>query len=69
VTPIEHPDRIPLQMALTQLEYLADNLDERRREAELRQKVKQLDASTAHISKVNMFLNSCTWHKITDMSG
>ncbi|KAK3738107.1 hypothetical protein QZH41_013838, partial [Actinostola sp. cb2023] len=52
VTPIEHPDRIPLQMALTQLEYLAENLNERRREAELRQKVKQLDASTAHISKV-----------------
>ncbi|XP_048580947.1 rho guanine nucleotide exchange factor 10 isoform X2 [Nematostella vectensis] len=51
VTPVSHPDRIPLQMALTQLESLADNLKERKRESELRSRVKQLDTATAHLSK------------------
>uniref|UniRef100_A0A671PTP0 Rho guanine nucleotide exchange factor 10 n=1 Tax=Sinocyclocheilus anshuiensis TaxID=1608454 RepID=A0A671PTP0_9TELE len=33
-TPVGHPDRLPLQMALTELETLAEKLNERKREAD-----------------------------------
>lgn len=52
VTPRDHPDRVPLQLALTQLECLAENLKERKREAELRNKVKLLDGLVAQSHKV-----------------
>ena len=52
MTPKGHPDRSPLQLALTQLECLAENLKERKREAELRNKVKLLDALVAQTHKV-----------------
>lgn len=52
VTPRDHPDRVPLQLALTQLECLAENLKERKREAELRTKVKLLDGLVAQSHKV-----------------
>ncbi|XP_022793255.1 rho guanine nucleotide exchange factor 10-like isoform X1 [Stylophora pistillata] len=51
VTPRDHPDRVPLQLALTQLECLAENLSERKREAELRNKVKLLDGLVAQSHK------------------
>lgn len=41
-TPNEHPDRMSLQLALTQLESLADRLNERKRDAERHFAVKQL---------------------------
>ncbi|XP_054159778.1 rho guanine nucleotide exchange factor 10-like protein [Oppia nitens] len=41
-TPGEHPDRMSLQLALTQLESLADRLNERKRDAERHFAVKQL---------------------------
>ena len=52
MTPRDHPDRVPLQLALTQLECLAENLKERKREAELRNKVKLLDGLVAQSHKV-----------------
>lgn len=41
-TPPDHPDRMSLQLALTQLEALADRLNERKRDAERHFAVKQL---------------------------
>ena len=52
MTPQDHADRVPLQLALTQLECLAESLNERKREAELRNKVKLLDSCTAQLNKV-----------------
>lgn len=37
-----HPDRLPLQMALTELETLAEKLNERKRDADQRCEVKQI---------------------------
>ncbi|XP_053566340.1 rho guanine nucleotide exchange factor 10 isoform X2 [Bombina bombina] len=37
-----HPDRLPLQMALTELETLADKLNERKRDADQRCEIKQI---------------------------
>ena len=53
MTPRDHPDRVPLQLALTQLECLAESLRERKREAELRNKVKLLDGLVAQSHKVS----------------
>ena len=55
MTPRDHPDRVPLQLALTQLECLAENLKERKREAELRNKVKLLDGLVAQSHKVIIY--------------
>ncbi|XP_053208339.1 rho guanine nucleotide exchange factor 10-like [Panonychus citri] len=41
-TPSDHPDRMSLQLALTQLESLADRLNERKRDSERHFAVKQL---------------------------
>uniref|UniRef100_UPI00398F5843 rho guanine nucleotide exchange factor 10 isoform X1 n=1 Tax=Pristiophorus japonicus TaxID=55135 RepID=UPI00398F5843 len=41
-TPKEHPDRLPLQMALTELETLAEKLNEQKREADQRCEMKQI---------------------------
>lgn len=41
-TPSDHPDRMSLQLALTQLEALADRLNERKRDSERQFAVKQL---------------------------
>lgn len=37
-----HPDRLPLQMALTELETLAEKLNERKRDADQRCEIKQI---------------------------
>lgn len=60
VTPRDHQDRVPLQLALTQLECLAENLKERKREAELRNKVKLLDGLVAQSHKVIIYYNYFT---------
>ncbi|XP_043929440.1 rho guanine nucleotide exchange factor 10 isoform X2 [Protopterus annectens] len=44
-TPKGHQDRLPLQMALTELETLADKLSERKREVDQRCEVKQIAKS------------------------
>ncbi|XP_051880795.1 rho guanine nucleotide exchange factor 10 [Pristis pectinata] len=41
-TPKGHPDRLPLQMALTELETLAEKLNEQKREADQRCEMKQI---------------------------
>lgn len=41
-TPRGHPDRLPLQMALTELETLAEKLNERKRDADQRCEIKQM---------------------------
>lgn len=41
-TPRGHPDRLPLQMALTELETLAEQLNERKRDADRRCEMKQI---------------------------
>ncbi|KAF7474535.1 Hypothetical predicted protein [Marmota monax] len=41
-TPKGHPDRLPLQMALTELETLAEKLNERKRDADQRCEVRQI---------------------------
>ncbi|KAM5311299.1 rho guanine nucleotide exchange factor 10 isoform 4-T8 [Glossophaga mutica] len=41
-TSLGHPDRLPLQMALTELETLAEKLNERKRDADQRCEIKQI---------------------------
>ncbi|XP_059941722.1 rho guanine nucleotide exchange factor 10 isoform X2 [Mesoplodon densirostris] len=45
-TPRGHPDRLPLQMALTELETLAEKLNERKRDADQRCEIKQIAKAT-----------------------
>lgn len=57
-TPVGHADRLPLQMALTELETLAEKLNERKREADQRCEIR-------HIAKAmnERYLNKvCTFH-------
>lgn len=41
-TPVGHADRLPLQMALTELETLAEKLNERKREADQRCEIRHI---------------------------
>uniref|UniRef100_A0A7N8YI86 Rho guanine nucleotide exchange factor 10 n=1 Tax=Mastacembelus armatus TaxID=205130 RepID=A0A7N8YI86_9TELE len=41
-TPVGHPDRLPLQMALTELETLAEKLNEKKREADQRSEIRHI---------------------------
>uniref|UniRef100_A0A3P8QDE0 Rho guanine nucleotide exchange factor 10 n=1 Tax=Astatotilapia calliptera TaxID=8154 RepID=A0A3P8QDE0_ASTCA len=41
-TPVGHPDRLPLQMALTELETLAEKLNEKKREADQRCEIRHI---------------------------
>lgn len=41
-TPVGHADRLPLQMALTELETLADKLNEKKREADQRSEIRHI---------------------------
>ncbi|KAF6083699.1 Rho guanine nucleotide exchange factor 10 [Phyllostomus discolor] len=52
-----HPDRLPLQMALTELETLAEKLNERKREADQRCEVKQI-AKAVNERYLNKLLSS-----------
>uniref|UniRef100_A0A8B9KRZ1 Rho guanine nucleotide exchange factor 10 n=1 Tax=Astyanax mexicanus TaxID=7994 RepID=A0A8B9KRZ1_ASTMX len=53
-TPVGHADRLPLQMALTELETLAEKLNEKKREADQRCEIR-------HIAKAmnERYLNKC----------
>ncbi len=55
-TPVGHADRLPLQMALTELETLAEKLNEKKREADQRCEIR-------HIAKAmnERYLNK-VWH-------
>ena len=53
ITPFPHPDRLPLQMALTHLECLSETLAEKRRDTMLKHKVRQLDSHCTGLDKVS----------------
>lgn len=57
-TPVGHADRLPLQMALTELETLSDKLNERKREADQRREIR-------HIAKAmnERYLNKVPWQQ------
>lgn len=52
-----HPDRLPLQMALTELETLAEKLNERKRDADQRCEIKQI-AKAINERYLNKLLSS-----------
>lgn len=56
-TPRGHPDRLPLQMALTELETLAEKLNERKRDADQRCEIKQIAKAIneRYLNKVDVF--------------
>ncbi|XP_057553185.1 rho guanine nucleotide exchange factor 10 isoform X2 [Hippopotamus amphibius kiboko] len=56
-TPRGHPDRLPLQMALTELETLAEKLNERKRDADQRCEIKQI-AKAVNERYLNKLLSS-----------
>uniref|UniRef100_H0XBF2 Rho guanine nucleotide exchange factor 10 n=2 Tax=Otolemur garnettii TaxID=30611 RepID=H0XBF2_OTOGA len=56
-TPRGHPDRLPLQMALTELETLAEKLNERKRDADQRCEIKQI-AKAINEKYLNKLLSS-----------
>ncbi|KAJ8371943.1 hypothetical protein AAFF_G00298550 [Aldrovandia affinis] len=56
-TPVGHADRLPLQMALTELETLAEKLNERKREADQRCEVKHI-AKAMNERYLNKLLSS-----------
>ncbi|XP_059541818.1 rho guanine nucleotide exchange factor 10 isoform X8 [Myotis daubentonii] len=62
-TPRGHPDRLPLQMALTELETLAEKLNERKRDADQRCEMKQL-AKAINERYLNKLLSSGSRHLI-----
>nr|XP_060608688.1 rho guanine nucleotide exchange factor 10 isoform X3 [Anolis sagrei ordinatus]XP_060608689.1 rho guanine nucleotide exchange factor 10 isoform X3 [Anolis sagrei ordinatus]XP_060608690.1 rho guanine nucleotide exchange factor 10 isoform X3 [Anolis sagrei ordinatus] len=58
-----HPDRLPLQMALTELETLAEKLNERKRDADQRCEIKQI-AKAMNERYLNKLLSSGNRHLI-----
>ena len=52
MTPVCHPDRLPLQMALTHLECLSEVICDKRRDMEMKYKVSQLDKYFSGLNKV-----------------
>ena len=57
VTPVSHVDRVPLQLALTQLECLAELINSRRKESEMKSQLKYLDTQISQLSKVSQMFN------------
>lgn len=57
-----HPDRLPLQMALTELETLAEKLNERKRDADQRCEMKRIAkaANERYLNKVGIAGRSWT---------
>uniref|UniRef100_A0A8C2JWJ2 Rho guanine nucleotide exchange factor (GEF) 10 n=1 Tax=Cyprinus carpio TaxID=7962 RepID=A0A8C2JWJ2_CYPCA len=56
-TPVGHPDRLPLQMALTELETLAEKLNERKKEADQRCEIRHI-AKAMNEHYLNKLLSS-----------
>lgn len=52
VTPVHHIDRVPLQLSLTQLECLAENINLQQRETDMKNQVKYLDSQISQLNKV-----------------
>uniref|UniRef100_A0A8C0ITC7 Rho guanine nucleotide exchange factor 10-like protein n=1 Tax=Chelonoidis abingdonii TaxID=106734 RepID=A0A8C0ITC7_CHEAB len=57
-TPKGHPDRLSLQLALTELETLAEKLNEQKRVADQMTEIQQLIRSVSDRSSLNKLLNS-----------
>ncbi|XP_074790125.1 rho guanine nucleotide exchange factor 10-like protein isoform X3 [Natator depressus] len=57
-TPTGHPDRLSLQLALTELETLAEKLNEQKRVADQIAEIQQLIRSVSDRSSLNKMLNS-----------
>nr|XP_048680657.1 rho guanine nucleotide exchange factor 10-like protein isoform X4 [Caretta caretta] len=57
-TPTGHPDRLSLQLALTELETLAEKLNEQKRVADQIAEIQQLIRSVSDRSSLNKLLNS-----------
>uniref|UniRef100_A0A674K5E0 Rho guanine nucleotide exchange factor 10-like protein n=1 Tax=Terrapene triunguis TaxID=2587831 RepID=A0A674K5E0_9SAUR len=57
-TPKGHPDRLSLQLALTELETLAEKLNEQKRVADQMAEIQQLTRSVSDRSSLNKLLNS-----------
>lgn len=56
-----HPDRLPLQMALTELETLAEKLNERKRDADQRCEIKHVAKAIneRYLNKVDRGFSVC----------
>lgn len=52
MTPVSHVDRVPLQLALTQLECLAELVNLRRKDSEMKTQLKYLDTHISQLNKV-----------------
>lgn len=57
VTPAGHADRVSLQLSLTHLECMAELINSRRKESEMKSYLKYLDTQISQLSKV-----SCVTH-------
>lgn len=59
-TPVGHADRLPLQMALTELETLAEKLNEKKREADQRCEIRHIAKAMneRYLNKVLPLLHS-----------
>lgn len=68
-TPVGHADRLPLQMALTELETLAEKLNEKKREADQRCEIRHIAKAMneRYLNKVRppapvySISTDCTW--------
>ena len=60
-TPVGHSDRLPLQMALTELETLAEKLNEKKREADQRCEIRHIAKAMneRYLNKVHTHTNAC----------
>lgn len=60
-TPVGHADRLPLQMALTELETLAEKLNEKKREADQRCEIRHIAKAMneRYLNKVCPLLSVC----------
>lgn len=59
-TPVGHADRLPLQMALTELETLAEKLNEKKREADQRCEIRHI-AKAMNERYLNKVCISVVW--------
>lgn len=69
-TPVGHADRLPLQMALTELETLAEKLNEKKREADQRCEIRHIAKAMneRYLNKVCLFLLVALWDTVKFIS-
>lgn len=63
-TPVGHADRLPLQMALTELETLAERLNEKKREADQRCEIRHI-AKAMNERYLNKVCTHMHWYLIS----